>query len=66
VGVRVSGSPGLRHSGNYGTSEAGGRSVDGEQLGKLILKHFGVPAELGYTDVGRVRVTVEMLEVPQA
>lgn len=39
--------------------------LDGEHLGKLLLKHFGLPAEPGYADLGRMRVTVEMLEAPQ-
>jgi hypothetical protein len=36
--------------------------VDGELLGEHLVNHFGLPKERGYTDVGRVRVTVEMLE----
>lgn len=36
--------------------------LDGEHLGKLVSKHFGLPEERGYTDLGRVRVTVERLE----
>jgi hypothetical protein len=39
--------------------------LDGEYLGKLLLRHFGVPAERNYTDLGRMRVTVERLEEPQ-
>jgi hypothetical protein len=39
--------------------------LDGEYLGELVLRHFGLPQERGYTDVGRVRVTVERLEEPQ-
>jgi len=39
--------------------------VDGEYLGKLVSEHFGIPEERGYTDIGRVRVTVEMLEASQ-
>jgi hypothetical protein len=33
--------------------------LDGEHLGWLVLKHFGLPEERGITDMGRVRVTVE-------
>ncbi len=36
--------------------------LDGEHLGRLVLKHFGLPEEHGYTDLGRVRVSVERLE----
>jgi hypothetical protein len=36
--------------------------LDGEYLGKLLLKHFGLSEERGYTQLGRVRVTVERLE----
>jgi hypothetical protein len=36
--------------------------VDGEILGELLVRHFGLPREPVYTDVGRVRVTVERLE----
>jgi hypothetical protein len=36
--------------------------IDGEYLGKLVSEHFGIPEERGYTDVGRVRITVERLE----
>lgn len=39
--------------------------LDGEYLGELVFKHFGLPEERGYTDLGRVRVTVELLEAPQ-
>jgi hypothetical protein len=39
--------------------------LDGEYLGKLLLRHFGLPEERNYTDPGRVRVTVERLEEPQ-
>lgn len=35
--------------------------LDGEYLGKLILDHFRLPEEKGYTDLGRVRLTVERL-----
>lgn len=35
--------------------------LDGEYLGRLLLKHFELPEELGYTEVGRVRITVERL-----
>ncbi len=36
--------------------------LDGEYLGHLLIKNFGLPEERGYTDLGRVRVTVERLE----
>ena len=36
-------------------------SLDGEYLGKAPIGHFGFPVERGYTDLGRVRVTVERL-----
>ncbi len=36
--------------------------LDGEHLGWLLLKHFGFPEERGYTDLGRVRISVERLE----
>lgn len=36
--------------------------VDGEILRELLVNHFRLPREPIYTDVGRVRVTVEMLE----
>lgn len=39
---------------------------DGEYLGQRLVDHFGLPEERGYTDLGRVRVTVERLEEPQA
>ena len=38
--------------------------LDGEYLGKLLLERFGGAKEQGYTDLGRVRVTVERLEGP--
>jgi hypothetical protein len=39
--------------------------LDGEHLGKLLVRHFGLPGELGYCDLGRVRLTVERLEETQ-
>lgn len=36
--------------------------VDGEYLGSLLVNHFRLPKERDYTDVGRVRITVERLE----
>jgi hypothetical protein len=39
--------------------------LDGEYLGKRLCDHFRIPEEHGYTEVGRVRVTVEMLEAPK-
>ena len=38
--------------------------LDGDWFGRLLLDHFGLPAERGYTNVGRVRITVESLEKP--
>ena len=38
--------------------------VNGEFLGTLLRKHFGVEAETGYTSLGRMRVTVERIEEP--
>ena len=40
--------------------------LDGDYMGKLLLDHFDVPGEPGYCDLGRVRVTVERLEEPEA
>lgn len=40
--------------------------LDGDYLGKQVADHFGVPAERGYSDLGRVRITVERLEEPKA
>ena len=40
--------------------------VDGEYLGKLLRTNLGVDAEAGYTSLGRMRVTVERLEEPDA
>jgi hypothetical protein len=36
--------------------------VEGEHLGKLLVEHFQLPGDLGYCDLGRVRVTVELLD----
>lgn len=38
--------------------------VDGEHLGMLLRKHFGVEAEPGYTPLGRLRVTAERADEP--
>jgi hypothetical protein len=38
--------------------------VDGEYLGALLRRHFGVGPERGYTSLGRLRITVERLEEP--
>lgn len=35
--------------------------LDGEYLGKSLPEHFKLPTERGYTEVGRVRITVEVL-----
>lgn len=40
--------------------------LDGEYLGKRLVDHFRLPEEKGYTDLGRVRVTVERLEEREA
>jgi hypothetical protein len=40
--------------------------VDGEHLGTLLRKHFGIEAETGYTPLGRLRVTVERADEPGA
>lgn len=48
VVVRVSGSPNLKYSGNYGTTEGGGTSVDGE-LG-VTPDEYQVPVESGTFD----------------
>jgi hypothetical protein len=40
--------------------------LGGEYLGKQLADHYGLPEERGYTDFGRVRVTVERLEEPEA
>lgn len=44
-----------------GPSEKYFAFLDGEYLGKLLVEHFGLPEERGYTDLGRVRLTVERL-----
>ena len=54
-----------------GTVEIGPKAeffvfVDGEYLGAMLGEHFGVGAETGYTSLGRLRVTVERLEEPDA
>ncbi len=36
--------------------------LDGEYLGQRLVRHFGLPEERGYTELGRVRITVERLE----
>ena len=40
--------------------------LDGDYVGKLLVDHFKMPGELGYCDLGRVRITVEPLVEPQA
>lgn len=40
--------------------------LDGEYLGERLVGHFRLSEEKGYTDLGRVRVTVERLEGPEA
>ncbi len=36
--------------------------LDGDYLGQQLINKFRFPEERGYTDLGRVRVTVEQLE----
>ncbi len=36
--------------------------LDGDYLGQRLVRHFGLPEERDFSDVGRVRVTVERLE----
>ena len=36
--------------------------LDGEYLGERLVRHFRLPEEKDYTDLGRVRITVEKLE----
>ena len=40
--------------------------LDGEYLARVLLSYFQFPEERGYTDLGRVRVTVERLEEGEA
>ena len=41
-------------------------SLDGEYPGALLSDQFGAGSETGYTPLGRVRVTVERIEEPDA
>lgn len=36
--------------------------LDGEYLGQRLVDHFQLPEERGYTNLGRVRITVKRLE----
>ncbi len=36
--------------------------LDGEYLGQQLVNYFQLPEERGYTNLGRVRITVEKLE----
>ncbi len=36
--------------------------LDGEYLGQRLVNYFQLPEERGYTNLGRVRITVEKLE----
>lgn len=36
--------------------------LDGDHIGHLLLQHFGAREVPGYTDLGRVRITVERIE----
>jgi hypothetical protein len=40
--------------------------LDGEHLGTLLRRHFGVVAEVGYTPLGRLRITAELVDGPAA
>jgi hypothetical protein len=40
--------------------------LDRALLGQLLLRHYGLPEQRGYTEVGRVRVTIERLDEEQA
>jgi len=40
--------------------------LDGQHLEQLLLRHFRLPEERGYTKLGRVRITVERLEDDEA
>ena len=39
--------------------------LDGLYLGERLVEHFGLAEERGFTNLGRVRVTVERLEEDQ-
>jgi hypothetical protein len=39
---------------------------EGEYLCQRLVDHFGLPEERRYTDLGRVRITVERLDDPRA
>ena len=68
--------PDKRGSGAGGPRGGGGNAgraseqffvfLDGEHLGQRLLRHFRLPEERGYTDLGRVRVTVERMEADEA
>ncbi len=36
--------------------------LDGDYLGDLLSKHFGIPKEKGYRSAGRVRISVEVID----
>lgn len=36
--------------------------LDGDYLGQRLVDHFQLPEEREYTNLGRVRITVERLE----
>ena len=36
--------------------------LDGEYLGERLVRHFQLPEEKDYTNLGRVRITVEKLK----
>ncbi len=46
---------------SIGPSESFFVFLDGDYLGHLLVNHFKLPEERGYTRLGRVRVTVERL-----
>ncbi len=39
--------------------------LDGEHLGTMLRRHFGVEAETGYTTLGRLRITAERVDGPE-
>lgn len=58
--VRVSGSPGLRYSGNYGTAEGGGRTVDGEL--SVSPTEYQVPVKSGAFEFDMVTAVFQKMD----
>jgi hypothetical protein len=52
----------VKHAVEVGPSEKYFIFLDGEWLGHLLMKHFRVPEERGYKQLGQMRITVEKLE----